>query len=124
MVVDDEPDARFLMQLVLEQRGAAASVAASAVDALETLRRSPPDVLVSDIGMPGMDGYELTRRVRELAASEGGTTPAIALTAFARDTDRAHALEAGFQGHLAKPADPAQLANVIADLFGTNSRRR
>lgn len=123
LVVDDEPDARALMQVILEQRGAIASVAASATEAIEALRRSPPDVLISDIGMPDMDGYELIRRVRELAASEGGTTPALALTAFARGTDRVRALEAGFQAHLAKPMDPKQLATVIAELAGTKSRR-
>ncbi len=118
LVVDDEPDARDLMRLVLEACGAVVSLAASAPEALEAVRRAPPAVLVSDIGMPGMDGYDLIRRVRELGVSEGGSTPALALTAFARESDRARALEAGFHAHLAKPAEPAQLATLVANLAG------
>ena len=118
LLVDDEADARHLMRLVLEQCGAVVAVAASAMEALEALRRAPPTVLVSDIGMPGMDGYELIRRVRELGPSEGGSTPALALTAFAREVDRARALDAGYHAHLAKPAEPADLANVVANLAG------
>jgi PAS domain S-box-containing protein len=116
LVVDDEADARELMRLVLEGYGAVVAVAASAPEALDALRRSPPAVLVSDIGMPGMDGYDLIRRVRELGAAEGGSTPALALTAFAREADRARALDAGFQAHLAKPAEPTQLAGLVANL--------
>lgn len=118
LVVDDEPDARDLMQLVLEGCGATVTVAASAPEALEALRRLPPAVLVSDIGMPGMDGHELIRRVRALGGPEGGSTPALALTAFARDADRARALDAGYQAHLSKPAEPAQLATLVAKLAG------
>jgi PAS domain S-box-containing protein len=123
LVVDDEPDARELVQLVLEECGAVVAIAASAPQALEALRRSPPAVLVSDIGMPGMDGYDLIRRVRELGPAEGGTTPALALTAFARGADRARALEAGYQAHLTKPAEPAQLVTLVAELAGTSTRR-
>ena len=123
LVVDDEPDARDLLRVVLEGCGAAVTIAASALEALEALRRSPPAVLVSDIGMPGMDGYDLIRRVRELGIAEGGSTPALALTAFAREADRTRALAAGYQEHLAKPADPLQLATTVATLVGPPHRQ-
>ncbi len=119
LLVDDEPDARELMQLVLEQFGAKVDVAASAAEALESLRRAPPSVLVSDIGMAGVDGYQLIRRVRELGAAEGGSTPALALTAFARAADRDRALAAGYHAHLTKPAEPAELASLVASLART-----
>jgi CheY-like chemotaxis protein len=77
-----------------------------------------PDVLVSDIGMPDEDGYELIRRVRRLKPEEGGRTPAVALTAYARDEDRRKAVRAGFQTHLAKPAAPDKLAEAVASLAG------
>ena len=89
---------------------------ASADEALETLRRWRPDVLVSDIGMPGDDGYSLLRRVRALSPQDGGRTPALALTAYAPSEDRALALEAGFHTHVAKPVDPLELTALIAGL--------
>jgi CheY-like chemotaxis protein len=92
------------------------TVVASADEAFETIRRSRPDVLVSDIGMPGDDGYVLIRRVRALPPEEGGQVRALALTAYARSEDRNRALEAGFHIHIAKPVDPLELTALIAGL--------
>ena len=101
---------------MLEQQGATVRVTDDADAALALLRTQPPHVLISDIGLPGTDGYEFLRRVRELPAAEGGRTPAIALTAFARAEDRQLALRAGFQTHVTKPAEASELINVIANL--------
>jgi PAS domain S-box-containing protein len=116
LVVDDEPDARELLKRVLEDGQARVLLAASAQEGLEILRRERPDMLVSDIGMPGEDGYQLIRRVRALPPDEGGRTPAAALTAFARAEDRTRALRAGYQIHVAKPVEPAELSAVVASL--------
>ncbi len=116
LVVDDEPDARALMKRLLEEYDAVVTVAASATEALQCLEADPPDVLASDIGMPGMDGYELIRRVRALGPTRGGDTPALALTAYAHAADRARTVSAGFQRHVAKPIDPAELIAAIAGL--------
>jgi CheY-like chemotaxis protein len=117
LVVDDEPDGRELVQRLLEEQGAAVTTAPSAPDALATLQREVPDVLVSDIGMPGMDGYELIRTVRAEGSPPAKAVPAIALTAFARAEDRARALEAGFEAHVAKPVEAAELLVTIAGLL-------
>ena len=116
LVVDDEADARDLLAQILGQAGADVIVVGSADEALETLRRWRPDVLVSDIGMPGDDGYVLIRKVRALGAAQGGQVRALALTAYARSEDRALALEAGFHTHIAKPVDPLELTALIAGL--------
>jgi PAS domain S-box-containing protein len=116
LVVDDEADARDLLAEILGQAGAEVIVVGSADEALETLRRWRPDVLVSDIGMPGDDGYVLIRKVRALGSDEGGQVRALALTAYARSEDRALALEAGFHTHIAKPVDPLELTALIAGL--------
>jgi PAS domain S-box-containing protein len=116
LVVDDEADARDLLAQILSQAGADVIVVASADEALETLRRWRPDVLLSDIGMPGDDGYVLIRKVRALGVDEGGQVRALALTAYARSEDRALALEAGFHAHIAKPVDPLELTALIAGL--------
>ncbi len=122
LVVDDETDARELLTTLLQQYGARVTSAASAAEALSVLtadeRDRPPDVLVSDIGMPDVDGYALIRRVRALAPERGGRIPAIALTAYGRSIDRIRALSAGFQMHMPKPVEPAELAMVIASLTG------
>jgi CheY-like chemotaxis protein len=106
LVVDDDPDARDLVEFILERHGAEVRQAASAADALETLNQSLPDVLISDIGMPEEHGYSLIRKVRARETSRGGCIPALALTAWGRAEHRQQALSAGFQTHLAKPADP------------------
>ena len=116
LVVDDEADARRLLLRVLEGCGAQVLLAASAQEGLDTLRRERPDMLISDIGMPGEDGYDFIRRVRELPADQGGRTPAAALTAFARSEDRTRALRAGYQTHVAKPVEPTELSAVVASL--------
>jgi PAS domain S-box-containing protein len=116
LVVDDEPDTRRLLTEVLERHGAEVLSAASAVEALGLLQAWRPDVLLSDIGMPDGDGYELIRRVRELPVERGGQTPAAALTAYAAHADRARALAEGYQLHVAKPVEPAELAAVVASL--------
>jgi CheY-like chemotaxis protein len=116
LVVDDDPDARNLLATILGRAGGDVIVVASADEALETLRRWRPDVLVSDIGMPGDDGYVLIRKVRALRAEEGSQVRALALTAYARSEDRALALEAGFHTHIAKPVDPLELTALIAGL--------
>jgi PAS domain S-box-containing protein len=122
LIVDDEPDARLLVQRVLEANGAQVHAAESAQEALEILKQHRPNVLLSDIGMPGEDGYQLLKKVRNLAASEGGSTPAVALTAFARSEDRRRALLAGFQMHLPKPLETAELIAVVANLSGAVGR--
>ncbi|WP_438021369.1 PAS domain S-box protein [Sorangium sp. So ce315] len=116
LVVDDQPDAREVAQRVLEECAAHVTTAGSAAEALAALERERPDVLVSDLGMPGEDGFQLIRRVRALGAERGGSTPAVALSALARAEDRARALGAGYQAHVAKPLDPAELVGVIAAL--------
>ena len=118
LVVDDEEDARALLRRVLEERGATVTLAASSDEALDDLSRSRPDVLVSDIGLPGMDGYALMRSIRTLPPEYGGRTPAIALTAYARTEDSQRAFAAGFQRHVPKPVDLGRLVSLIANLCG------
>jgi signal transduction histidine kinase/DNA-binding response OmpR family regulator len=120
MIVDDELDARELLTVMLQQRGAKVIAAASAGEALELLadasNGSMPDVLVSDIGMPGQDGFELISMIRAMGPERGGNIPAIALTAYARSEDRARVLAAGFQHHVPKPVGPATLAIAVASV--------
>ena len=118
LVVDDEPDARQLVQSVLEGGQAIVRVAASGAEALEMIRQEKPDVIVSDIGMPNADGYDFIQRLRQLSREEGGRIPAVALTAYARAEDRRKALISGFQNHAAKPMDPQELVVVVANLAG------
>lgn len=124
LVVDDEPDAREVVTAVLEHYGADVLAVNSAAEALDLLRKvkppERPDVIVSDIAMPGEDGYALIRQVRALPATQGGTIPAVALTAFGRSGDRVRALTAGFQMHVPKPVEAAELALVIANLARRN----
>jgi PAS domain S-box-containing protein len=115
LVVDDEADARELVGRILENQGARVTAAASAEEALRILELARPDVLVSDVGMPGMDGYQLIRKIREIEA-KGQRLPALALTAFARAEDRKRAMLAGYQSHLAKPFDTAELVLMVAGL--------
>lgn len=116
LVVDDEPDARVLIERLLKQCGADVTTAGSALEGLQFVRSFRPHVLVSDVGMPITDGYQFMRDVRNLADDEGGRTPAIALTAFARSEDRMRAMLAGFQVHVAKPIEPQELAVAIQSL--------
>jgi CheY-like chemotaxis protein len=118
LVVDDEADARELIATILEQRGAEVASVPSALEGLEALPRFQPDVIISDIEMPNEDGYALIKKIRELDPKEGGRTPAAALTAYARTEDRMRALLAGFQIHMPKPIEPAELIAVVANLAG------
>ena len=114
LVVDDERDARDLIERLLQEAGAHVATAASTDEALGRLERDRFDVLVSDIGMPGRDGYELIHAVRSRDAVR--SMPAVALTAYARAEDRAKAIAAGYQRHLPKPVDPARVVSLVASL--------
>ncbi|MBD2353962.1 response regulator [Tolypothrix sp. FACHB-123] len=116
LVVDDDADSLDFVAFVLEEDGAEVRTASSALEALQAIAQEKPDVLVSDISMPDMDGYTLLRQLRNWSKEEGGQIPAIALTAFARQYDRQQALQAGFQVHLAKPVNPEELVAAIMRL--------
>ena len=123
LIVDDEPETRDLLVEVLSRCGAEVRASSSAHDALEALQSWKADVLISDIGMPGEDGYDLIRKVRKMDADHGGCIPAVALTAYARGEDRIRALSAGFQMHVSKPVEPVELAAVVAS-FAWQTRKR
>lgn len=116
LAVDDEPDMRDLLKVTLKSYGAVVLVAASAAEALSMLMQFQPKVLVSDIGMPNVDGYTLIQKVRQLPADKGGAIPAIALTAYVGEVDQQQAFAAGFQKHIAKPIEPEKLVKAILDL--------
>ena len=118
LVVDDDPAAVELVQEVLTQTGGEVRGAGTAEEALRVLEQWRPDVLVSDIEMPGQDGYTLIRKIRALAPERGGMTRAVALTAFGRPEDRIRSLMAGFNIHVSKPVDPGELAAIVASLAG------
>lgn len=114
LVVDDERDAREMVKRILVDCQAEVTIAPSGAEALKMIPQVRPQVLLSDIGMPDMDGYEFLRRLRATNAEEGGRTPAVALTAFARSEDRTKALQAGFLSHVSKPVEPVELVATIA----------
>jgi signal transduction histidine kinase len=117
LIVDDEADAREVLTLLLEERGAEVTAVGSAAAALRLLKKKRvPDVLVSDVGMPGVDGHALLRKLRTLPENEGGLVPAVALTAYATANDSAKALAAGFTRHVAKPIVPSEIVEIIASL--------
>jgi hypothetical protein len=118
LIVDDSEDGRALTSLVLTQAGASVKAVASAKEALQLIETERPDALVSDIGLPDENGYTLIRRIRQHELKYGGFLPAIALTGYARAEDRARILGAGFQAHVPKPAEPAELTAVIATVTG------
>lgn len=122
LVVDDEPDARELIRRLLVECRMEVLTAASAAEGLQQLAQFRPDVVVSDIGMPGVDGYQFIRDVRRLPPELGGRVPAVALTAFARSEDRTRAMMAGYQVHIAKPIEPQELIVTVASLSGRMSR--
>jgi PAS domain S-box-containing protein len=124
LVIDDEADGRALLQHILSKCNATVSTAASAADGLEAVKQQHPDMILSDIGMPGEDGYDFLAKLRQLSDEEGGDTPAVALTAFARSEDRRRALMAGFQMHLPKPVEPAELLAVASNIFTSVRRAR
>ena len=110
------------MKRVLEDRGAVVRAAGTVEEVLRLISEEKPDVLVSDIGMPGEDGYSLIRRVRAMRTESGGNVPAVALTAYARAEDRMKAILAGFQMHVSKPVEPAELLTMVASLAGRTGR--
>ena len=117
LVVDDDVDAGELLTAALDQWGARVSVATSAREALGLFAADRPDVIISDIGMPGEDGYSLIRKLRARSATCGGNIPAAALTAYARSEDRARALAAGFDVHVPKPVESGALASAVKTLL-------
>jgi CheY-like chemotaxis protein len=116
LVVDDEPDTLQIMRVVLERSGARVTTADSVKEALEAMENSWPDVLVSDIGMPVEDGYDLIRKVRLIGTERGAHVPAVALTAYTREEDRARSLAEGYEEYLPKPIDPSELIKLLARL--------
>jgi signal transduction histidine kinase/ActR/RegA family two-component response regulator len=118
LVVDDEADARALVKRLLEDCRATVATAASAAEARAQIAAAPPDVLISDIGMPGEDGYALIQSIRALSKDGHGDLPAIALTAYARSEDRTRAIRSGYQTHVSKPVEPAELIATVASLAG------
>src|SRR5262249_10202628 len=116
LVVEDKADARELLRAALGQCGAQVTAVGTAAEALAALTEARPAVLVSDIGMPGEDGYALIQKVRARPVDQGGQIPALALTAYTRAEDRARAQHAGFNAHVAKPVDPTELVAAVADL--------
>ncbi len=121
LVVDDDPDALDLIATILRRAEAEAMPCSSPPEALAMLRMWKPHVLVSDIEMPGEDGYSLIRKVRQLAGPEGGQIPAVALTAYGRPEDRMRSLSAGYSMHVAKPVDPVELGVIVANLAGRSA---
>jgi CheY-like chemotaxis protein len=116
LVVDDEEDARRLVATVLEDCGCRVMMAGSVAEAMHAFEAETPNVLLSDIGMPGEDGFALIRKVRALPRARGGDVPAAALTAYARPEDRRNMLNAGYSIHVPKPVEPAELVAVVATL--------
>jgi CheY-like chemotaxis protein len=117
LVVDDDAETREVLRVVLGFEGARVTTAPSVADAVAAIERRWPDVLVSDIGMPGEDGYDLIRRVRRLEAVRGRHLPAIALTAYTGAEDRRRTLHAGYDTHVAKPVEASAFAPLIASLL-------
>ncbi|MBV9957306.1 MAG: response regulator, partial [Acidobacteria bacterium] len=118
LVVDDEVDTLELIRVSLGQYGAQVTAARSAAEALSLLDRLRPDLIISDIGMPGEDGFEFIRKVRELPPERGGRTPAVALTAYARGEDRLRVLRSGYQMHVAKPVELTELLTIVTNVAG------
>jgi CheY-like chemotaxis protein len=118
LVVEDDIETRDILSAILERAGFSYRLATRASEALTVLDDWQPDVIVSDIGMPDLDGYAFVRQLRARPATQGGHIPALALSAFARAEDRELALRSGYQGHIAKPVEPADLVKAIATLTG------
>ena len=123
LVVDDDADTCEMIRFVLEQCGGVVTTVADAESAMEAFHATRPAIMISDIGLPEVDGYELLRRIREDERQTGRKTPAVALTAFARIEDRVKALAAGYQMHVAKPVEPGELLTIVASLSGLMDQR-
>ncbi|MFC5512763.1 ATP-binding protein [Massilia jejuensis] len=124
LVVDDDRDARELIARILTDCHAKVRIAASAREAFAALQADMPNLLISDLGMPEVDGFELLSWVRKLPRNNGGLLPAVALTAFARSEDRLRALEAGFSSHISKPVEPSELIDVVGSLVRPRTGRQ
>ncbi|MDZ8183383.1 MAG: PAS domain S-box protein [Nostoc sp. ChiSLP02] len=124
LVVDDEADMRDLVRFILEQQGAQVTIAASAAEALMLFERQAPHILISDLGMPDMDGYTLMQQIRSRSPQQGAKIPAIALSAYAGEYDQQQALKVGFHKHIAKPVEPEVLINAISELLKEARGRR
>jgi CheY-like chemotaxis protein len=122
LVIDDESDARELISRILTYCKATVIAAPTATEGLELLKSERPDVVISDVSMPDKDGYEFINEIRQLSPENGGNTPAVALTAFARADDVTKAISAGYQKHLCKPVDSFELIRVINQLVGGPDR--
>lgn len=118
LLIEDEPESREALKTVLQSYGAEVTAAASAAEALTAFELATPDVLVSDIGLPGRDGYDLMREIRQRPPERGGQVPALALTGYAEAEDRRQTAAAGFQAYLTKPSDPSALVASVAALAG------
>ena len=118
-MVEDHDDARELVASVLEAAGADVMTAASTPEALVCMATTWPDLLVADLGLPGEDGYMLLSHIQAMKARDGAALPVVALTAYARASDRERALAAGFQRYIVKPVDPEELVKVIVSVFET-----
>jgi CheY-like chemotaxis protein len=123
LVVDDEQDTRDLLVSMLGRCHAKVVAASSSAEAMALLREESPDAIISDVGMPDEDGYSFIQRVRQLPKEQGGQVPAIALTAYSRASDRRRALVAGFNMHVPKPIDPAELVVVLAAVTAFQRQR-
>ncbi|MCT0204818.1 PAS domain-containing protein [Synechococcus sp. CS-602] len=121
LIIDDDPDSRDLLDFILDQAGAESISVSTAAEFFPALESFQPDVVVSDIGMPEIDGYTLLKKVRSLSPEQGGQVPMIALTAYAGEVDRQRAITAGFEKHITKPIEPDQLVVTIADLLSKQS---
>lgn len=121
LVVEDEQNSREILATVLSDCGAAITAVATAAEAYEAMQSERPELLISDIGLPGENGYELIKKIRKLPPQQGGHVPAVAVTAYARAEDRRRALTAGFQAHISKPVDPAELVHLLAKLLRKSS---
>ncbi len=121
LLVEDDADSREMLEVFFNQFDMKVTAVDSAAKAMEAIKDFQPDILVSDVGLPGEDGYKLMRQIRELAPEEGGRIPAIALTGYASLQDRSLAIEAGYQEHLAKPVDLDKLVELMKDLLRNNS---
>jgi CheY-like chemotaxis protein len=122
LVVEDEPDARELLCTLLEGEGVLVSSAASAEEAMQRFAEMRPDILLSDIGLPGEDGCSLMRRVRALGPGRGGDLPAVAITAYSSSEDVRRVLGAGFDRHLSKPTDPEDMLNILIAMRERSTR--
>jgi CheY-like chemotaxis protein/anti-sigma regulatory factor (Ser/Thr protein kinase) len=122
MVIDDDRDSREVLKIMIEQFGAEVKTCVSSAEAFDALLNWNPDILISDIEMPGENGLQLLEKIRSLNRENGGRVPAIALTVYASAEDRRRALSAGYQMHIAKPAEPVELARIIAELVAREGK--